>query len=171
MPTAQRFEDLQVWRVGMEVAEEIYALCRDDPVRRDRSLCDQMQRAAVSIPSNIAEGFENASREQFINYLFIARGSAGELRTQLLLAQRVYRLDANSLLAKCERLSKQIWSFVQYLKTTNYAGDRARPGRPREDPYRKWLARHGAEIKPDGRVGPIERPNPATQRDTSEPET
>lgn len=97
MPTAKRFEDLEVWRVGMDVAEEVYALCREEPLRRDRSLCDQMQRAAVSIPSNIAERFENASRDQFLHYLFIARGSAGELRTQLMLTRRVHQLDVNAV--------------------------------------------------------------------------
>jgi len=80
VPAAKRFEELEVWRVGMDVGEGVYAICRHEPLCRDRSLCDQMQRAAVSIPSNIAEGFENASRGQFLRYLFIARGSVGELR-------------------------------------------------------------------------------------------
>jgi len=132
MPTAKRFEDLEVWQVGMDVAEEVYALCRREPLRRDSSLCDQMQRAAVSIPSNIAEGFENSSRDQFLRYLFIARGSAGELRTQLLLASRVHRVDVKEVSRKCERLSKQVWGLIQYLKTSDYAGDRTRPGKPKE---------------------------------------
>jgi four helix bundle protein len=143
MPTIKRFEDLEVWRLAMEVAEQVYALCRKDPLRRDASLCDQMQRAAVSVPSNIAEGIENSSRNQFLRFLFIARGSAGELRTQLLLTGRVHRLDVTTVTTKCERLSKQLWGFIQYLKTTDYAAGDARDGKPKSGASGKRGSRGG----------------------------
>ena len=74
------FEDLEVWKRSSRLAVEIYSALRDC---RDFSLKDQMTRAAVSIPSNIAEGAERYSDKEFARFLYIARGSSAELRTQL----------------------------------------------------------------------------------------
>ena len=82
----KKFEDLQVWKEGMQLATKIYKSlinCRDFGLR------DQMQRAAVSIPSNIAEGYERNSNKEFIQYLFISKGSCAELRTQIYLATKI----------------------------------------------------------------------------------
>lgn len=79
----QSFEDLLIWKESMRFSVEIYKLFRDS---RDFGFRDQIQRASVSVPSNIAEGFERQTDKEFVQYLFIAKGSNGELRTQLYLA-------------------------------------------------------------------------------------
>jgi four helix bundle protein len=78
-----RFEDLQVWKEAMRLTSEVYKHLAGS---KDYGLKDQMQRSAVSVPSNIAEGFERQSNKEFIQFLFIAKGSCGELRTQLYIA-------------------------------------------------------------------------------------
>ena len=86
MSSAKRFEDLVAWQKARLLANDVYRITREGPLARDFGLRDQMQRAAVSIASNIAEGFERDTIPDFIHFLFIAKGSAGELRTQLYLA-------------------------------------------------------------------------------------
>ncbi len=79
----KKFEDLLVWQKGISLAKEIYLLCSSGKISKDFGLKDQMQRAAVSIPTNIAEGFERTSRKEYLQFLNIAKGSAGELRSRL----------------------------------------------------------------------------------------
>ena len=80
------FETLEVWKRASRLAVQIYRALKDC---RDYGLKDQMTRAAVSIPSNIAEGYERGTNKEFIRYLNIAKGSAGELRTQLYIAKEI----------------------------------------------------------------------------------
>jgi len=82
----EKFEDLEVWQIGMHLAEQVYRSLEEC---RDYALRSQMQRATVSIPSNIAEGFDRMSNKEFIRYLFIAKGSCAELRTQITLCIRL----------------------------------------------------------------------------------
>lgn len=82
----QRFEDLEVWKRGMSLSVAVYSSLQSC---KDFGLRDQMQRAAVSVPSNIAEGFERGSNKEFLQSLKVARGSLGELRTQLYLALKL----------------------------------------------------------------------------------
>jgi len=91
MATAQKFEDLICWQKARELTREIYKSLNDETFKRlnlrpDYGLKDQIQRAAVSVMSNISEGFERGTQAEFINYLFIAKGSAGEVRNQLYVA-------------------------------------------------------------------------------------
>ncbi len=79
----QKFEDLQVWQESMKLAKTIY---KEQKNCKDFGLRDQMQRASVSIPSNISEGFERGSNKEYIQFLFIAKASSGELRTQIYLS-------------------------------------------------------------------------------------
>ncbi len=79
----KKFEDLLGWQKGISLAKEIYLLCSSGKISKDFGLKDQMQRAAVSIPTNIAEGFERTSRKEYLQFLNIAKGSAGELRSRL----------------------------------------------------------------------------------------
>ena len=80
------FESLEVWKRSSRLAVTTYQTLKDC---RDYGLKDQMTRAAVSIPSNIAEGYERSTNKEFIRYLNIAKGSAGELRTQLYIAKEI----------------------------------------------------------------------------------
>lgn len=81
------FEDLFAWKKARELANSVYAVCEAGPLSKDFGLRDQLRRAAVSVMSNIAEGFERATTPDFLHFLFIAKGSAGEIRSQLYLAR------------------------------------------------------------------------------------
>ena len=83
MAKANQFEDLTVWQKARSLTKEVYHLTRETPLHSDYGLRSQMQRAAVSIMSNIAEGFDRESRREFHQFLTIAKGSCGELRSQL----------------------------------------------------------------------------------------
>ncbi len=120
MTTAKRFEDLEVWQRAKELANLIYKLSSDGEFARDFGLRDQMRRAAVSIMSNIAEGFESQTQALFIKYLSYAKGSAGELRAQLYIAKDQGYLTEeqfNAALSLAEISSKQLTRFIQYLQT------------------------------------------------------
>ena len=111
-----RFEDLAVWQEGMQLAVQIHQTAAD---WRDFSLKDQMQRAAVSIPSNIAEGYERGSNREFVQFLHYAKGSAGELRTQICLATKLgYCSEAASqlLIEKSRKISAMLYKYVQVRK-------------------------------------------------------
>lgn len=87
----KNFEDLEIWQLARIPAREIYILGRAQKLSKDYGLKDQMQRAAVSIMSNIAEGFERAGNQEFVQFLYIAKASCGELRSQLLATLRCAR--------------------------------------------------------------------------------
>ena len=89
----EKFEDLIVWQKAHELAVGIYGLTSREPFCRDFGLRDQIQRAAVSVMSNIAEGFERYSRPEFRQFLSVARGSVAEVRSQLYLAQSLQYVD------------------------------------------------------------------------------
>lgn len=93
MAKFRTFEELEVWQYGMNLCEQVYALSENSVFSKDFSLRDQIRRSAISIPSNISEGFERGSEKQFIYFLVIAKGSCGELRTQLNLANRLKYID------------------------------------------------------------------------------
>jgi len=84
-----RFENLDVWREATSLAVEVYAASKDGAFSQDFGFRDQLRRAAVSIASNLAEGKERETVPEFIRYLYIAKGSAGELKTQIIIAQQV----------------------------------------------------------------------------------
>ena len=120
MTTAKRFEDLEVWQKAKELTNLIYSLSSSGSFSRDFGLRDQMRRASVSIMSNIAEGFESQTQALFIQYLWRAKGSAGELRSQLYIAsEQAYLAEAefNSAFSLAEICSKQLARFIQYLES------------------------------------------------------
>ena len=115
--TIGRFEDLEIWKEGMRISVKMYEILQ---TCKDYGLRDQMQRAAVSIPSNIAEGFERQTNKEFIQFLYIAKGSCGELRTQLYLAKELKVItdeDFTTLLSKLVQLSSMISNFIKTRKT------------------------------------------------------
>ena len=89
MAKVQKVEDLIAWQKAEALAELVYSACRSGELARDFGLRDQMQRAAVSVMSNIAEGFERKTTTDFSHFLYIAKGSLGELKSQLFLAARL----------------------------------------------------------------------------------
>lgn len=111
------YERLEVWQKGMDLAVEVYGLTRGLPADERFSLADQMRRCAVSIPSNIAEGTARASKKEFVQYLYIALGSASELDTQLQIAQRVgYLQDVTILRQDILAVKKMINALITSLK-------------------------------------------------------
>jgi len=84
-----RFEELPVWQAGSEPALRIFTLGEKPPLRRHRSLRDQIERAALSVSNNVAEGFERGTTQELLTFLYIARGSAGEVRSMLCVMERM----------------------------------------------------------------------------------
>ncbi|MBU1147139.1 MAG: four helix bundle protein [Candidatus Omnitrophica bacterium] len=84
----QSYKDLDVWKKGLEIVDKVYNLTKKFPDTERYGLVVQMQRAAVSIPSNIAEGFRRYHKKEYIQFLYIAQGSCGELETQLIISQK-----------------------------------------------------------------------------------
>jgi len=120
MTTAKRFEDLEVWQRAKDLTNLIYKYSTDGMFSRDFGLRDQMRRAAVSIMSNIAEGFESQTQAMFIKYLAVAKGSAGELRAQLYIARDqdyINDEEFNEMFLSAEICSKQLARFTQYLES------------------------------------------------------
>ncbi len=116
MATIERFEDLICWQKARELTKHIYATFKDC---KDFGFKDQIQRAAVSVLSNIAEGFERGTQAEFLNYLFIAKGSAGEVRAQLYVALDAHYLNIEMfkyLKGFAEDCSRLIQSFSEKLK-------------------------------------------------------
>ncbi|TAE17893.1 MAG: four helix bundle protein [Bacteroidetes bacterium] len=108
----ENFEKLLIWQESMAIAKDIYGLLKDC---KDFGLKDQMQRASISIPSNIAEGSERSSDKEFVRFLRIAKGSLAELRTQLLLATEleiVHKETGEKILQNCLKTSKMIQKFI-----------------------------------------------------------
>jgi four helix bundle protein len=89
----ESFEDLRVWPRGIELVKEVYLVTGDGDFKWDFGLRDQIRRAAVSIPTNIAEGFEPSSRKEYLLFLNIAKGSAGEVRSLMRVAPEIGYLD------------------------------------------------------------------------------
>ncbi len=120
MTTATRFEDLDVWQNEKELTNLMYRLSAAGSFARDFGLRDQMRRAAVSIMSNIAEGFESQTQARFTQYLFHTKGSAGELRAQLYIAleqEQVTKEEFQSAFSLAETCSRQLASFIRYLES------------------------------------------------------
>ena len=119
MAAVERVEDLEVWRLSRTLAGKVYHLSRQGEFARDFGFRDQIRRAAVSIVSNIAEGFERSSPNQFLQFLDIARGSCGEVRTQLYLALDFGYIDRTQFQESFDdtiRVGKMISSLIQYLR-------------------------------------------------------
>lgn len=119
MGKIERFEELQVWQAGMDLCKQVYRLTNTESFSKDFGLKDQIRRSAISVPSNISEGFERDSQKQFLYFLAIAKGSCGEVRTQIQLAFELEYIndeELNSIKIKCIETSKQLSGFISYLK-------------------------------------------------------
>jgi len=102
------FRELTVWQKSMQLAKSIYTLTKKLPPEERYGLASQMQRCAVSIPSNIAEGNKRSTAKDYVQFLRTASGSAAELETQLLLTQDVYNIEATNELKLLEEIQKML---------------------------------------------------------------
>jgi four helix bundle protein len=125
----KRFEDLPVWNTAIELAVAVFALTSKPQFRTQRSLRDQIERAAVSVSNNIAEGFERGTNNELLMFLYIARGSAGEVRSMCCLLDRLpdlaaLNIDILTVKSKAESCSKQLKAWTQSLQNSDYKGER-----------------------------------------------
>jgi four helix bundle protein len=125
----KRFEDLPVWQDAAELSRLIYEFTELELFRRHPGLRDQLERAALSISNNIAEGFERGTTSELLSFLYIARGSAGEVRSMLtVLAGWRKFSDLKSQIAnlrgRSERVSKQLYGWIENLKNSDITGQR-----------------------------------------------
>jgi four helix bundle protein len=121
----KNFEDLEIWKEARHLTREIYALSKTSQLSKDYGLRDQMQRAAVSIMANIAEGFERGGNQEFVQFLYIAKGSRGEIRSQLYVALDQNYIDqkaTDNLLIILKRLSVMIKHLIDHLKRSGLRG-------------------------------------------------
>lgn len=111
------YQSLLVWQKAMELAREVYLLTEKFPQKEQFGLCDQMKRAAISISSNIAEGYRRGSKKDYAHFVSIAHGSLSELETQILLAQSVYpRFAYVRALQLTEEIGRMLFGLSNVLK-------------------------------------------------------
>src|SRR3989344_7530327 len=154
MATVERFEDLLCWKRARELTADVYRVFKGNS---DRGFTDQIQRASVSVMSNISEGFESGTRDMFVNYLYIAKGSAGEGRAQLYAAFDIGYLNIetfkylNGLATECSRL---VASFIKSLKTSELSGLQHKKEKSKKELEREELDQHIKRILEDSKKQP-----------------
>ena len=125
--SVKRFEELEVWIKAKEFSVLIYRTTEGEGLRRDFGLRDQLRRASVSIVSNIAEGYERNGNKELIQFLSIAKGSAGEIRAQLHIAKDlnyINETEFRNLEEKITTISKMISGFINYIKRSDFKGSK-----------------------------------------------
>lgn len=125
--SSKTFENLDCWKKSIEFCKIVYSLTKRGEFKKDFDLVHQIRRAAISIPSNIAEGFERGSVAEQIHFLYIAKGSAGEVRTQLHLSHELKYIssdDYNKINNNILEISRMIFGLIEYLKKSKIKGDK-----------------------------------------------
>ena len=127
MATFKQVEEIQAWQKARALCRRIYSITNDGRFARDFGLRDQIRRAAVSVMSNIAEGFERGGTGEFVQFLAIAKGSAGEMRAQLYVAHDQSYIDRHQfdeLIKDVDEVSKMISGLLGYLRRSGIKGTR-----------------------------------------------
>jgi four helix bundle protein len=129
MSTYKRFEDLPVWNAAIELAQDVYALTEKSQFKGKYSLRDQIERAALSVSNNIAEGFERGTTQELLTFLYIARGSAGEVRSMLGFLERLavfadMKSQISDLKLNSESISRQLRAWADSLQNGEIRGQR-----------------------------------------------
>jgi four helix bundle protein len=109
-------KDLDIWKLGIELVEEVYKTPVEFPKEEIYGLTNQMRRASVSIPSNISEGATRGSKKEFIKFLYIALGSLAELETQTIISEKLRYLKNHQLMDLIEKQRRKQLDFIKYLK-------------------------------------------------------
>jgi len=127
--TYERFEDLPVWKASIEFATRIYRLTEGTAFKGRFGLRDQIERAAISISNNIAEGFERGTTQELLTFLYIARGSAGEVRSMLCLLEHLpafsdLKSEISNLKSIAEGISRQLRAWADSLQSSKIKGQR-----------------------------------------------
>jgi four helix bundle protein len=140
MAKIERFEDLKCWHLAREIARDLFDLSNQGTFARDFDLRSQIRRSSGSTMDNVAEGFERNGRAEFVQFRSIAKGSAGEVRSQLYRAFDNRHIDESALLyhkERAEQLSKMLSGFIAYLAETNIKGVKYKVSEPELD-YRTY---------------------------------
>ncbi len=129
MATFNRFEDLPVWQEAIKLADEVYNMTESREWKGSHSLQDQLERAALSVSNNIAEGFERGSTAELLAFLYISRGSAGEVRSMLCFLERRpsfanLKPQISDLKSTAESCSRQLRAWADHLQNTGIKGQR-----------------------------------------------
>lgn len=132
-----RFEDIEAWQAGRDLTRAIYRATKTKAFRRDFGLVDQIRRAAVSITSNIAEGFERGGDKEFLHALSVAKGSCGEVRSQLYVAldeEYITTGEFETLSSQALATSRLLAGFIRYLQSSNVRGSKFKARTPTPRP-------------------------------------
>lgn len=127
MATIQRFEDIEAWKKARELSNAVYVATRKPAFTKDFELRNQIRSAAISVMSNIAEGYERDGNREFCQFLSIAKGSAGEIRSQLYIALDAGYIDTDefrNLAGLAVEVSRMIRAFMRYLSHTDIRGEK-----------------------------------------------
>jgi four helix bundle protein len=127
MATIARFEDIEAWQKARVLTRHIYEVKGRGAFARDYGLRDQIRRASVSSMSNIAEGFERGGNNEFIQFLSDARGSSGEVKSQLYVAldaKFIAQAQFNELYKLANETSRLVGGFMSYLQSSTYRGNK-----------------------------------------------
>lgn len=127
MGKVEKFEDLDVWKGAKKLCQKIYDITNREPFSKDYRFKDQIRSSSGSIMDNIAEGFERGGNKEFIQFLYIAKGSCGEARSQLHRASDFGYIndeEYKDLINGSVQLSKKISSFISYLKNSQLKGEK-----------------------------------------------
>jgi four helix bundle protein len=124
-----RFEELPVWKAAIELAVQTYQLTGERAFKSRYSLRDQIERAAVSVSNNIAEGFERGTTQELLTFLYISRGSCGEVRSMLSLLERLacfcdLKFEISNLKLASEGISRQLRAWADFLQNSDVRGQR-----------------------------------------------
>jgi four helix bundle protein len=114
----ERFEDIEAWQKGRTLMREVYRLTDEESFSRDHAFRDQMRRAAVSVVSNIAEGFARRTNREFTQFLYVSHGSVAEVQAQLYAAFDLGRINKgrfDQLYSLCDEVSKMTMGLIKYL--------------------------------------------------------
>ena len=130
MAAVKDFEELTIFQNARELSKKIYPVTNKDSFKSDFRFVQQIRGGAGSIMDNIAEGFERTGNKEFINFLYIAKGSCGEVRSQLIRANDVGYLttkEFEDLYSECRKLSASIMNFIKEIKTSEKVGAKYKP--------------------------------------------
>jgi len=124
---SQNFEDLEVWQLARELTMRIYEVTRRPRFSKDFGLVDQIRRASASIMSNIAEGYERGSNRELLHFLYIAKSSCGEVRSNLYIAldqEYISSEEHISLISLSKTISVKLSNFINAIKSSDFKGDK-----------------------------------------------
>jgi four helix bundle protein len=127
MATIIKFEDLEIWQLARQQANDMYILYTKEPFSKDFELKNQINAASGSVMDNIAEGFDRSGNKEFLNFLLIAKGSNAETRSQLYRAFDRKHFSAEiftEMKIKNETLGSKLMAFIKYLRSSEYKGQR-----------------------------------------------